>query len=325
MPRVHHLAGLWISYHLSRFAKKNFIFGMPIAMSIEPTTYCNLRCPQCPSGLRSFTRPTGSLSIETYIKFLEKIKSHVAFLTLYFQGEPFLNPYFIDMVREARQRNIYVMTSTNGHFLEEDIARDLILAGLNRIIFSIDGITQETYSKYRVGGNLQKVLQNLQLLASVRNRLHKKNPLIIFQFIVFRHNEHEIDIARKVAYQHGSDVFMLKSAQIYDDAKDPYLPTNPRYSRYEKNDSGKFVLKGNLPNRCWRLWHNPVITWDGRWLPCCFDKDGKYVMGNLNNQSSKQIWNSDQYKRFRKTVFSDRQQIDICKNCSEGLKVTFFD
>ncbi|NPA34931.1 MAG: radical SAM protein [Chlorobi bacterium] len=325
LPRFHHLTGLWTSYHLSRLLKRNFIWGLPVAMSIEPTTYCNLRCPQCPSGLRSFTRPTGSISLETYINFLEKIKSHVAFLTLYFQGEPFLNPHFIQMVKEARDRNMYVMTSTNGHFLSEATAREVVLSGLNRIIFSIDGITQETYEKYRVGGDLSKALQNLKLLSTVRESLGRKNPIIVFQFIVFKHNEHELGKAREIAYQHGADIFVIKSAQIYDENKEPYLPENTRYSRYVKQPDGTFQLKGKLLNKCWRLWHNPVVTWDGRWLPCCFDKDGKYVMGNLLEQEPEEIWNSPKYKQFREVVLTDRRQIDICRNCSEGLRVTFFD
>ncbi len=249
----------------------------------------------------------------------------MAFLTLYFQGEPFLNPHFIQMVKEARKRNMYVITSTNGHFMSRETAREVILAGLNRIIFSIDGVTQETYEKYRVGGDLSKALQNLKLLASMRNSLGKKNPLIIFQFIVFKHNEHELETARKVAYQHGADIFLIKSAQIYDENKEHFLPNNSRYSRYVKQPDGAFKLKGRLLNRCWRMWHNPVITWDGRWLPCCFDKDAKYVMGDLKKQSSEQIWHSETYKLFRNMILTNRKQIDICRNCSEGLKVTFLD
>ncbi len=325
LPRLNHLIGLWTSHHISRLLKKNFIWGLPVSISIEPTTYCNLRCPQCPSGLRSFTRPTGTISMESYLTFLEKISSHVAFITLYFQGEPFLNPHFTQMVSEARKRNMYVITSTNGHFLSEDVAKQVILSGLNRIIFSIDGVTQETYEKYRVGGDLSKALQNLRLLANMRESLGRKNPLIIFQFIVFKHNEHELETARKVAYQHGADIFVVKSAQVYDEDKDPYLPSNPQYSRYVKQSDGTFRLKGKLLNKCWRMWHNPVVTWDGKWLPCCFDKDGKYVMGDLRAQDSREIWHGEAYKQFRNRLLTNRREIDICRNCSEGLKVTFFD
>ena len=115
----------------------------------------------------------------------------------------------------------------------------------------------------------------------------------------------------------------FKTAQIYDYKNDPnnLIPDNPKYSRYNKTADGQASLKNPLLNHCWKLWHSCVLTWDGLVVPCCFDKDAKHVLGSLENRSFNEIWNDKQYIAFRQAVLTGRNQIDICKNCSEGAKV----
>src|SRR5205085_9820154 len=126
--------------------------GMPISIGIEPTTSCNLRCPECPSGLRSFTRPTGMLDESLFKKVIDELRDTHTYLTFYFQGEPYLHPDFLSLVRYAADRKIFTSTSTNAHYLNDANARATIESGLDRLIISIDGTTQETYESYRVGG-----------------------------------------------------------------------------------------------------------------------------------------------------------------------------
>ncbi|MCS7073950.1 MAG: radical SAM protein, partial [Bacteroidia bacterium] len=142
------------SYLLSRLTGKLFHWGMPISIGIEPTTGCNLRCPQCPSGLRIFSRPTGMLEPQLFQALLDEIGDELVYLILYFQGEPYLNVNFLAMVSYAVNKNIFTSTSTNAHFLSPEMAQKTVESGLHKIIISIDGTTQETYQKYRVGGNL---------------------------------------------------------------------------------------------------------------------------------------------------------------------------
>ena len=150
---------LMSSYFVSKALKRPVHWGMPFSISIEPTTSCNLRCPECPSGLRSFTRPTGMLDAEHFTKVVDQLKPWLSYLTFYFQGEPFLNPKFLDMVRIAADRGIYTSTSTNAHYLKDDLARKTVESGLHRMIISIDGTSQDTYESYRIGGQLDKVLE----------------------------------------------------------------------------------------------------------------------------------------------------------------------
>ncbi len=150
---------LFMSFHFSRLTGKVHQSGLPLFVSIEPTTSCNLRCPQCPSGLREFTRPTGMLQEAFFQSTIRQLKKHLFSLTFYFQGEPFLNPDFLNMVAFANQHGIYTITRTNAHYLNKGVAQATVNSQLDELIISIDGSTQQTYSTYRVGGQFEKVLE----------------------------------------------------------------------------------------------------------------------------------------------------------------------
>lgn len=119
------------------------------------------------------------------------------------------------------------------------------------------------------------------------------------------------------------DEVRFKTAQVYDFENDPnnLIPTIDKFSRYTKNPGGKYSAKNKLKNRCWKLWHANVITWDGLVVPCCFDKDAMHRLGNLKNESFRTIWHNPNYKQFRAELMNGRKNIDICANCSEGVSV----
>jgi radical SAM protein with 4Fe4S-binding SPASM domain len=137
-----------------------------------------------------------------------------------------------------------------------------------------------------------------------------------------RPNEHEIPEVYRIAEKLGVDEVLLKTAQIYDyQHGSDLIPLNEKYSRYRKNPDGTYAIKNALDNHCWKMWHSCVITWDGKVVPCCFDKDAHFVLGDLNHQSFKEIWFSKPYNDFRASLLRSRSEIEICKNCSEGTKV----
>ena len=324
LRRLVNMVKVYSSYQWSKWTGRSVQWGLPISVSFEPTTSCNLRCPECPSGLRAFTRPTGMLQRDFFTETINQLAPHLSYLIFYFQGEPFLNPKFLDMVKYAASKKIYTATSTNAHYLTDDVARRTVESGLDRLIISIDGTTQEVYQQYRVGGKLHRVLEGARNVVKWKKELKRKTPFIIFQFLVVRHNEHQIEEVRRLARETGVDDVWLKTAQVYDYENDPngLIPTINKYSRYKKDRNGKMQFKGNMAaNHCWRLWHDPVITWDGAVVPCCFDKDAQHKLGSLQQQSFTEIWRSGAYNKFRKSVLESRQNIDICANCSEGVKV----
>ena len=310
------------SFYVSRLLNKPVQWGYPVSISFEPTTSCNLRCPECPSGLRAFTRPTGMLEKDFFRKTIDEIHKELLYLIFYFQGEPYLNPDFLNMVQYAGSKGIYTATSTNAHYLNDENAKRTIESGLDRLIISIDGTTQEVYQQYRVGGQLHKVIEGAKNIVKWKKQLKSKKPFVVFQFLVVKPNEHQIEDVKKLAMECGVDDVWFKTAQIYDFENDPngLIPSLEKYSRYKKTSNG-YRFKGKLANHCWRLWHDPVITWDGLVAPCCFDKDAQHKMGDLKKQSFKQIWKNGNYINFRKQILKGRKNIDICANCSEGTKV----
>ncbi len=310
------------SFYISKWLKRPIQRGVPFNVSIEPTTSCNLGCPECPSGLKNFTRPTGNLEYDFYKKTLDEIGDRLIYLYFYFQGEPYLHPKFLELVKYASQKNIYTVTSTNAHFLTERKAQETIASGLDRILISIDGTTQETYEQYRVGGSLEKVIEGTKNLVKARTAANSKTPHIIFQFLVVKPNQHQIEEVQKLANELGVDEVKLKTAQVYDFKNgNELIPDIDKFSRYKKQKDGTYKIKNELLNHCWKLWHSCVITWDGKIVPCCFDKDAQHQLGDLNSKSFREIWESDLYQSFRSRILKSRAEIDICTNCSEGTKV----
>lgn len=313
---------LLLGFHFSRITGRTFHHAKPISISIEPTTACNLGCPECPSGLKAFTRETGNIKLRNFEQWLQDFLPELTYVNFYFQGEPFIHPQFLEMVKHAASKNVYTATSTNAHFLHPELAEKTIQSGLHRLIISIDGTTQEVYEQYRVNGKLDKVLEGTRNIVEARKKLGSKTPFIIFQFLVVKPNEHQIEDVIKLGKEMGVDEVRFKTAQVYDYVNgNPLIPENARFSRYRKRRDGTYEVKNSLDNHCWRMWSGCVVTWDGLVVPCCFDKDADHKVGDLKKQSLHEIWNGPDYRHFRENLFKSRKEIDICANCSEGTKV----
>jgi radical SAM protein with 4Fe4S-binding SPASM domain len=320
--RLRNVSLLLYSYFRSKRLKRPYMQGLPMAMSIEPTTACNLRCPECPSGLRSFSRPTGMLSTELFQKIIDDTKSHLMYLTFYFQGEPFLHPRFLEMVKYAADRNIFTATSTNAHYLSESTAKRVVESGLHRIIISMDGISQEVYASYRVGGKVDKVISGIANLVAAKKAVGSAFPEIVLQALVLKPNAHELPAIAQFGKNIGVDKTVLKTAQAYNlNGEHTLIPDGDARTRYRKKTDGTWEIKNSLLNQCWRMWQGCVVTWDGKVVPCCFDKDATHVLGNLNSQSMREVWYGQAYRKFRQSILRSRKEIDICTNCTEGTSV----
>ena len=147
-------------------------------------------------------------------------------------------------------------------------------------------------------------------------------PFVILQSLVLKSNEQQVAGMYALGKSLMVDKVELKSAQFYNYAEgNDLIPDEPRYSRYERDNTGKYHIKSDLPNRCWRMWSSAVITWDGLVIPCCFDKDAEYQFGSIKNADFRKIWKGESYRSFRENIFRARKQIGICRNCTEGLRL----
>ena len=308
-------------FSFSGFQMKQNIY--PVFVSVEITNYCNLHCPECPVGMGRFSK-TKKISFDSslYKKLIDELKPTLEHIILYFQGEPFLNNQLPELIKLAHDSRIYTSTSTNGQFLNEKIAKEIVLSGLDKIIISIDGSTQPVYETYRVSGDLKKAIDGIKYLNDWKKTLKSITPLVEIQFLVLKTNEHQMKEMRHIVKTIGADRLTFKTAQLYDyESGHVLLTTKDKYARYKKDTDGKYKIKNNQPNRCWRLWNGLVINVKGEILPCCFDKKNDFSFGNIRDNSVFKIWHNKKASDFREKILYNRKQIEMCKNCTEGTKV----
>jgi radical SAM protein with 4Fe4S-binding SPASM domain len=230
------------------------------------------------------------------------------------------------MINAAHNVGLYTIVSTNAQALSRSTAEALVKSGLNRIIVSIDGFSEDSYAAYRVGGSLHKALEGLQHLANAKAQLHSRIRIEL-QVLRLKTNEHEWDWIKKNYKKLGATHLVFKTAQLYNfENGHPLMPTNERYSRYRKTANGTYVHKKsshlsplafNL-SPCKRLWSGCVITTNGEVLPCCYDKDHRHAYGNITQQSLAELYHSTKANALRRRVLLYQgEPLEMCKNCNQ--------
>ena len=303
------------SYYLSILTNNYFLWGNPAFISIEPTNVCNLKCPECPTGGGFSTVNKGFATSELISTLIPNIRKSIVHVNLFFQGEPFLNKSVIDFAKILSPFT-FITVSTNGHFIDKENAGDIINAGFYKIIVSLDGINQEQYSKYRIGGEFKKVIEAVESLVSAKKRNNSAFPIIELQCLLFKQTESDKGKFQLLAKNLKVDSLQFKTAQFYNSENAREMMPSSANSRYLfENDA--VIINHRVRNRCWRLWSSSVITWNGDVVPCCFDKDKKYIQGNVFSTQLFEVWKHPMYAGFRAKVLHNRKTVDICNNCSE--------
>jgi len=307
------------AYFLSRWTNRSIVAPAPIAISVEPTTVCNLKCPQCPTGAGTLMRSKGTMELALFQSIIDQLSPATFIINLYLQGEPLLNPAIGEFIRLAHVKRLYTILSTNGQLLDGLMCNKLVASGLSKIIVSLDGLTEQSYAQYRVGGSLQKVLDGLKLLQSAKEMVHSQLPFVELQFIAFEHNEKEINEIKNIARRYRVDRLTVKTAQIINSQNNVRPATQRGLTRYVNNSRGQ-QMKGRSYRHCFKIWHSMVFTWDGTAAPCCYDKDLTHSHGNLFNTSMNTLWRDAEIQHFRKTVQTQASPLEICSNCPENRK-----
>lgn len=295
------------------------MFGLPVALTLESASSCNLHCPDCPRGANSLTRSKGLMSMALFERLVDDLWAYTLHAQLFFQGEPTLNANLVSMVEVLSAKRIFSVISTNGQLVTADIAQGLVRAQLGKIIVSVDGTTQEVYSRYRVGGALDRALDAIQLVARAKKQQNASYPIIEMQMLVFSYNLHQIPDAKQLAKQYGANVVTFKTAQFtYPNQEKALIPLDTKYSRYYVSPHGDVLLKGNPSVSCSKPWFSSVIAYNGTVAPCCWDKDASVSLGGADAESFRSIWFGEEYNRFRLRLLSNKQQIPICADCPNG-------
>lgn len=307
-----------LSLLLSNLLGRSFVWGKPTQIMVEPTNICNLKCPLCANGADMLGRKPDYLDFEVYKSTVDKLYPWLTQVLFWNQGEPFLSKKFLQMVRYTADHKIFTLASTNGHFL--NYPQDIWESGLHALIISLDGATEDTYLKYRIGGDFQKVLRGIQNMVKFKKENRKKTPILILQLVITQLNEHEVPEIRKLARELNIDYLLLKTAEIPDkDNMDFFLPRNRKYRRYLPENNTR------SHKNCSKLWTQPVLNADGSWAVCCFDKAVFFPLGSTkqNGGSFENIWSSKRFNTFRKLVYEDRNNFPMCSNCSAHMRLNF--
>ncbi len=299
-------------------------WGWPTHLMVEPSSLCNLACALCPvtAGLE---RAQGLMEFATFKKVIDEIGDYIFTLLLWDWGEPFLNPAVYDMIAYAALKDIKTISSTNAHvFARQENADKVIRSGLDTLICAVDGITQETYQRYREGGKLESALDGIRQVVARKRALDSERPLVNFRFIVMRHNEHEVPRLEAFARSLGVDALTLKtlnpaSRDPYDagveiEKRDDYLPQDRRFWRFRGDSMRGRVRRKRNP--CKHLWYHPSIHWNGVICSCTYDPHEKFPLGDLREQSFSEIWSGEPYRRQRRQFRKDWNQLSLCNECS---------
>ena len=307
----------------------------PSTLMVEPTNCCNLNCPACPTGAGTLNRPPRTMTFEEFEPILNQALDPPGYLkqvTLFNYGEPFLCKDLFKMIRAAADHGIETFTSTNGHFFTtEEIARGVIESGLTELIVCLDGADQETISRYRRNADFNEILEGIRRVLRARKELGSETPIVELQFIVMRHNEHQIAAMRAIARELGVDRFIEKTVGInptdpnFQQLAGDLLPKDLSRSRFRRNPDGTYVLKGEAPCCCEYIYSTLVVNSNGDVVPCCYDVQSEYVMGNIFEEPLDAIWRGEKFQEFRRRVEEERDEIPICASCPEGRVIRYLE
>jgi pyruvate-formate lyase-activating enzyme len=251
----------------------------PFYIKIEPTNICDHKCPGCAS---LGERKKGFMDISMYKEIIDFFKPWCLRNCLYGQGESFLHPSIFEMIKYSEERRCPVSISSNFNSVTGDRIKKLLDSGLDYLIICIDGATQETHSRNRKGGNLERVLNNLKELSSLRAKGGYRKPAIEVQTIAFEYIKDELSSISNIIKDCGADIHSIRQDFF-----------NSSVRNYSKKS-------------CPYLWGSVFFTWSGKCFPCeefCND-DLDECLYWQDVKKGTDYWNNKFIREARKIVKS---------------------
>jgi radical SAM protein with 4Fe4S-binding SPASM domain len=296
--------------------RRNTILGLPLFLQVEPTNRCNLNCRLCLTGYQKLNRPKRDLSFDEFKKIIDQLEDGVFYLVLYNLGEPLLNSQLYQMVRYAKEKEIFVRLHTNGDFQDKRHIKEIISCGLDELTVSLDCATPEAYLNHKKSNTFENVIANIRSI--VKERGKRCRPFINIQLLLTRENEKDIDSFKTLVRLLKIDKGLIKKARVNFPGIQPdasFLPLDTRYVR-------KIYKDGYRKMKCLRPWLSTVVLCDNSITPCCFDMQAEHKFGNMVDFNFREVWNNKKYVWFRKQTLTDINKISLCNQCSA---INFFD
>jgi len=325
-----------ITYQIKKLVYKRYqrkhlaerLSYLPTKVAIETGNICNLKCPLCPTGNEKEKVGKGLLSYTNFVRIIDQLGPTAHHLDLFNWGEPVLNKDLVRMIRysKKRYRHLFITTSCNLNILPDEMAEGMVTAGLDKLVCSVDGVTQESYQKYRVGGVLSVVLENMKKLVRYKREHKKGRPQILWNFLVFSHNMHEVDEVRRLAAEIGvsvniagmrtdcgQEIYKTFDERMAEDSS--WIPTGSEFNKYTSQRLAERV------KICERPWYNVMVNWDGCVAPCGSIYDvQKHAYGNMLQEPFTKIWNNDKYRAARREIAGRPPSgpDTICRTCKKN-------
>ena len=276
----------------------------PVRLWVELTSHCNYRCIMCPNKDLNKT-DKGYMDMALYTKIVDEASPHISDINLAHRGESLLHPQVIEAIAYAKKKGLYTRLHTNGSLLTEDLSRQIIQAGLDRLSFSFDGCEKETYEKIRKGGDFDRTVGNIVRFLEIKKEARSKKPITAIEVITFDDPDMKVSQPIKEAFQERFkdlplDSFVMKELHNWA-------------GQINKGKQGKKYTICPFP------WNALIIYWDGSVLPCTQDFFGEYIVGDARHSSLLEIWNGERMRFIREKLAT--KNIEEIKTCSECDRV----
>lgn len=288
-------------------------FGLPFLVHIEPSNRCNLKCRLCVTGRGILERPNGDMRLALFKEIIDQLEGGIIYLVLYNMGEPLLNPDIFEMIKYAKKKKIFIKLSTHGQFEDKACIKNLIDSGLDELVISLDHADAKTYRDMKGNNGFEMVLENTRLLLKERDKRLK--PFIILQLLATRDNEKNFSQFKEMAGSLDVDRGFIKEVCVNFPGSKPetdFLPVNKKYIRKA------YAYNFRRRHLCYRPWISSVVFWDGSIVSCCFDQQGNHVLGNIQNESFRKIWDGKNSVAFRNKMIDGIHNVRLCSECSLG-------
>lgn len=273
------------------------LHGFPMTLIIENTGRCNLKCPMCPREFGEY--PAVDFDFALFKRIIDEVSENAELVFPWGLGEPLLNADIFEMVRYCRDNGLYTVVSTNATLLNEERSRRLIQAGLDNLIIAFDGTTAEVYEKYRKNARFEKVKQNILRFLEIKKEM-KSDLFVVMQMVRLPDNQHQVKEFHRMWNVEGVDEIRIKE----DEVVIPEVALQERIQHERRR------------NPCYQLWQGPVhINYQGDFRPCCHMYNTEPI-GNVNNHSVYELWNSEKMNRLRRAhLEGDLSAFPDCQNC----------
>ena len=306
---------------LNQYLKPTRPIGVPVIAQVEPVNTCDLSCPLCLTTSVTGSRTRTVMDFETFKRFIDEVGDYLLLIILWGWGEPFLNRDIYKMIEYAKEKNILIHCSTHASLkkFDDEKAERLVASGLDTLIVAVDGATQESYEKYRVGGDLELVQKNIRTIVRAKKERGAATPRLVFRFVVMSHNEHELPLMRKMAEELEVDFMSLRalftSPVLERDLSQPFIPEGLKYHPAPPKPSGEACGKDGF--KCMRPWKRFTLMAGGEVVSCEFDHKVAHSFGRLNDEKSALgLWRGQAAKAFRGAFNMGWNDFYHCQNCS---------